>query len=468
RPAAWRVHANPRYTGRGLTAAFLDSGFDPHPDLTRPANRIKGYVDATGAEPVEKASFKRPHVSSWHGLMTTGVALGNGYMSGDGRPYRGVASHAHAVLVKTGNQRGRRIHEKDIGRALRWVLAHHERYAIRVVNISLGGDQPPSGPLGEVDELVEQAVARGIVVVAAAGNGGAPRIVSPASAPSAITVGGLDDQNSLDRRHHRMYHSNYGRGVGDTPKPELIAPAIWLPAPMLPHTWVHNEALFLWRLATAPPEELARSLQSDYAQDRFKQSTLRRPLAEIRGVIHARMIEQKYIHPHYQHVDGTSFAAPIVSSVVLQMLEANSSLSPAQVKALLVATADPIASAPFEQQGHGVVNAAKAVAAALRAPGGTLAGLPLSPAVAPWGVTFTYHDERAHEVALVGSFNGWRPGGYELRQRLPGIWQVTIAPPPRGRHTYKFLVDGARWYDDPENAERSADGYGGFHSLLTL
>ncbi|MCA1553084.1 MAG: S8 family serine peptidase, partial [Chloroflexi bacterium] len=353
-PTPERMHAHPRYTGRGVTIAFLDSGFYPHPDLTRPKNRILCYVDATGVEPIEKTHFKKPRLSSWHGLMTSCAAAGNGFLS-DGM-YRGIASRANLVLIKTGSQRTRRISDRSIYRALSWVIANVNRYDIRIVNISLGGDQPAASTLSPLEELVEETVARGMVVVAAAGNGGAQRIYAPASAPAAITVGGLDDQNSRDWQLRRMYRSNFGHGFNQVGKPELIAPAIWVAAPMLPNTETHNEGMFWWRMLHASDREFARVLDSRFAEKFFKQRTLRLPLAEIRALIRGRMIQQKFIHAHYQHVDGTSFAAPIVSSIAAQMLEANPTLTPAQVKDILLATADPIPSVPREQQGYGVVN----------------------------------------------------------------------------------------------------------------
>src|SRR6185503_4890288 len=115
-----RVHANPNFAGRGVTVAFLDSGFYPHPDLVKPRNRILSYVDATGRAPIEKENFKIPAVTSWHGLMTSAICAGNGFMSN--HLYRGIADEAKLVLVKTGNTRGRGIHERDISRALTWVL----------------------------------------------------------------------------------------------------------------------------------------------------------------------------------------------------------------------------------------------------------------------------------------------------------------------------------------------------------
>ena len=38
-----RLDADERFTGRGVTIAFLDSGFYPHVDLTTPRNRILAY-----------------------------------------------------------------------------------------------------------------------------------------------------------------------------------------------------------------------------------------------------------------------------------------------------------------------------------------------------------------------------------------------------------------------------------------
>jgi hypothetical protein len=40
-----RLGDDARLSGRGVTVAFLDSGFHPHPDLTRPLNRILAYHD---------------------------------------------------------------------------------------------------------------------------------------------------------------------------------------------------------------------------------------------------------------------------------------------------------------------------------------------------------------------------------------------------------------------------------------
>jgi serine protease AprX len=455
------LEASPHYSGRDVTLAFLDSGFYPHPDLTKPEDRILQAVDATGKTAVEDANFTRPQVTSWHGMMTSCVAAGNGYMSD--QLYRGIAYRANLVLVKTGNPSGRGISEADIQRALAWVIANRSRYNIRIANISLGGDHPSNGRLSPLDRLVEEAVDQGIVVIAAAGNDGRDRLVSPASAPSAITVGGLDDRNSYDRRLWRLYHSNYGHSVNALRKPEIVAPATWLAAPMLPRTRVHSEGMFLWHV----DKTLERLLQSD------NPPALPNPDASsqfeaFRRKIRTRMIEQKYIHAHYQHVDGTSMAAPVVSAIVAQMLEANPTLTPAQVKDILVFSATPC-DGPAARRGAGLVNAGRAVAAARRLSRNVLYTLPFSPHVQNDEISFYYFDptNRADCICVIGSFNHWDPSGYAMRKRSPGLWQLTIPIPPKGKYRYKFLVDKT-WVNDPENPERIEDGYGGFSSLLEV
>ena len=64
------------------------------------------------------------------------------------------------------------------------------------------------------------------------------------------------------------------------------------------------------------------------------------------------------------HEPGTSFSAPIVSSVVAQMLEANPRLTPQEVKHILITTAERLPHYEVDRQGWGVIEAKKAVATA--------------------------------------------------------------------------------------------------------
>ena len=64
-------------------------------------------------------------------------------------------------------------------------------------------------------------------------------------------------------------------------------------------------------------------------------------------------------------VDGTSFSAPIVTSVVAQMLEANPRLKPSDVKRILLQTAKRLPNLEVDRQGWGAVQPKAAVARAL-------------------------------------------------------------------------------------------------------
>ena len=134
-PVADRLVANDCAGGRGVTIAFLDSCFFAHPALVDPEARILRYVDVNDPK-ARRTDLARPDESSWHGMMTSVVACGNGRLSQG--LYRGLASEARLVLVKVGS--ARRIRHDDIRRGLDWVVRHKSRYGIRVVNVSCGGD----------------------------------------------------------------------------------------------------------------------------------------------------------------------------------------------------------------------------------------------------------------------------------------------------------------------------------------
>ncbi len=462
-PTPVRVHANPRYTGKGVTIAFIDSGFYPHPDLVEPTNRILRYVDVTDADAMESYDYTRPTPSSWHGMMTSVAACGNGYLSSG--VYRGIASSANVVLVRVSDPDTGRIDDDAIYRGLAWVIANQARYDIRVVNMSVGGDIDPYRG-NPVDMKANEAVQRGMVVVAAAGNQAVRQLRPPASAGQVITVGGLDDQNSLLRSQHRMYWSNY-QGSERNPKPEVIAPSIWLAAPILPGTRVAHEAAELHRLLHLPDAELRLAVQrAPRWLDLQAHATA--PLHQLRDAIRARFAAANLISTHYKHVDGTSFAAPIVSSIVAQMLEANPSLSPADVKRILIDTANPLPEVERERQGYGVVNPSRAVAAALRQGVGALASRPVSPWIRTGKVVFTYQNSKVSSVRLMASFTLWDRNGPLFKRDAPGVWSLTIDAPPPGRYAYKLLVDETEYVPDPENGFQVPDGYGGWNTVLVV
>jgi serine protease AprX len=191
------------------------------------------------------------------------------------------------------------------------------------------------------------------------------KVLPPASSPSAIAVGGLDDQNSLDRARRGMYRSSYGPTIDGLQKPEVIAPGIWVAAPILPHTPTADEAHLYSELDAATDEELMAIIESHAGIDRDLDQAidLRAPL--LRQLITIKLREGNVINKHYKYVDGTSFAAPIVSSIVACMLQANPRLSPQDVKRILIDTAERVSAIEVDRQGWGVVGAKRAVEMAL-------------------------------------------------------------------------------------------------------
>jgi serine protease AprX len=364
-PTALRIGALDRYRGRGVTIAFLDAGFYAHPDLVEPEDRITRYVDILDTRR-RREDLKSPEDSSWHGMMTSVVACGNGHLS-DGF-YRGVASEARLVLVKVGNVS--RVAHDDIRRGLDWVVRNRKRHGIRIVNVSCGGDYVASYLHDKLSEAAERASRAGILVCAAVGNQGhvpGHPVLPPASAPSVLTVGGLNDQNRLAFSGYDMYHSSFGPTVDGLQKPEVIAPGIWVAAPILPGTPTAAQAQLLSRLAAATESELRAIIQAHPGIDPDLDAAAGLEAPLVRQLVGAKLRGHNVISGSYKHVDGTSFAAPIVSSIAAQMFEANPALTPEQAKRILIQTARRLPHIEVDKQGWGVVDAERAVQAALEA-----------------------------------------------------------------------------------------------------
>jgi serine protease AprX len=178
-------------------------------------------------------------------------------------------------------------------------------------------------------------------------------------------VGGLDDQNSTDRARRGMYRSSYGPTIDGLQKPELIAPGIWVAAPILPHTPTAAEAHLYSELDRAPDDQLRQIITTHQGVDRDLDEAKMLPVALLRQLITIKLHDGNVINQHYKFVDGTSFASPIVASIVACMLEANPRLTPQQVKRILIDTAERVADVQVERQGWGVVTPKEAVRLAL-------------------------------------------------------------------------------------------------------
>ena len=74
----------------------------------------------------------------------------------------------------------------------------------------------------------------------------------------------------------------------------------------------------------------------------------------------------------------------------------------------------------------------------------------------------------ARTVAVIGTFNEWKPQGYEMKwDQDRQVWTATLWL-PQGRHEYAFLIDGTRIVSDPGALFSQEDGFGNQNSVLIL
>lgn len=312
-------------TGKGVTVAVIDSGLWEHPALARNTAgkpRILARYDAiTDTEGKGKEVFDE----SGHGTHMTSVIAHSGEVTLEGKPtgtFKGVAPDVNLVAVKAFDDEGQGDF-LDIVRAVQWVVDNRETYDIKVLNLSFSAQ--PRWPYWQdpINQAVTRAWASGITVVAAAGNTGpAPMTIgSPGNLPYIITVGAFTDSWTLDTRDDDYIPDFSSRGPTPSAhiKPDIVAPG------------GHMTGI------TRPGSSLTKE------------------------------------HPNYLLrtgefvMTGSSQASALVSGVAALLLQLEPDLSPDDIKCKLTSSAEPainrdglLAYSPF-QQGHGQVNATRAV-----------------------------------------------------------------------------------------------------------
>src|SRR5215813_5392963 len=333
----------PAADGRGVTIAILDSGISAnHPDFagTNNKSRVIAAVDFTGSNTTGD--------QYGHGTGVAGMAAGNGATSnGYEGNYAGSAPGANLVDVRVLDNTGvGRISNVIAG--INWVIQNRDRYNIRVVNMSLGATPEESFHLDPVCKAVEAATLANIVVVVSAGNrgrtdeivgqnaDGSPiyrqafsSINSPGNSPYVITVGATDTHGTVKRSDDTIaqFSSKGPTSFDRLAKPDVVAPGRRVIAPMS-QEW--NAALPIQF-----PEKIVHPVSGGTDNAYFTYS-------------------------------GTSFSAPVVAGTVALMLQANKSLTPLLVKAILTRTAQQLPGFTNKaqsvlSQGAGLVNAASAV-----------------------------------------------------------------------------------------------------------
>ena len=77
-------------------------------------------------------------------------------------------------------------------------------------------------------------------------------------------------------------------------------------------------------------------------------------------------------------------------------------------------------------------------------------------------------DSKAHTVAIAGDFNGWDPQANLLEDSEgDGVWTGTLKLEP-GRYEYMFVMDGEKWFPDPNALRYVKDGFGNKNAILEI
>lgn len=78
------------------------------------------------------------------------------------------------------------------------------------------------------------------------------------------------------------------------------------------------------------------------------------------------------------------------------------------------------------------------------------------------------NDNKAHTVAIAGDFNGWNPQANILEDpEGDGIWTGTLKLEP-GKYEYMFVLDGEKWFPDPNALRYVKDGFGNRNAILEI
>ncbi len=307
------------YDGTGINIAILDTGVDDnHPSLA--GKYVAGLDAVMNLEINPDDDFN----TIFHGTHCAGIAMGTG---GNEQTYRGVAPGAGLIDVKVLTHLGSGFQD-DIIQGVEWCIEHREEHDIRVLSMSLGSRSATDGSDPQ-SQIVNVAVDSGLVVVVSAGNNGPDNdgLGSPGAADKAITVASMNDSSTVSRDDDTISHFS-SRGPrwddGDADEEDELKPTI-----------------------TAPG--------GDGDDDQIMSAR------GIGGGSQAAV--------GYHDMSGTSMACPHVAGVVALMLQADPSLTPAQVKNMLINTADDWGPAGWDSAyGYGYVDAYDVVGEAMPQP----------------------------------------------------------------------------------------------------
>lgn len=310
------------YDGEGIGVAVIDSGAAAsHDDLAGASGgpRLAAFVDFVNGREAAYDDYG-------HGTHVAGIVAGNGFDSNGARS--GIAPGTHLVVLKALGAGGTGF-ISDVIAAIDFAVANKDALNIRIINLSVATGVYESYNTDPLTVAARRAVEAGIVVVAAAGNNGRdPQgrthrggITAPGNAPWVLTVGASSHMGTEDRYDDTIasFSSRGPTAVDRIAKPDVVAPGVGI------------ESL-------SGPDSTLYSTRAAYL---------------LPGTIPTAFLP-------YLSLSGTSMSAPVVTGTVALMLQANPSLTPNAVKAILQYTAQSRNYDPLTQ-GAGFLNARGAV-----------------------------------------------------------------------------------------------------------
>ena len=218
------------YSGEGVNVCIVDTGMElNHPDLE--GFDVAGWIDVVQGK-------SNPYDDNGHGTSMAGILVANGWING-------VAKNVNLYVAKSLLENGSG-YEEDVVSGIDWCVNQN----VNIISLSLGGGQDLFPLLGSssrtIEDSVNDAMARGIFVVAAAGNDGGEEddgdVASPGSERRVICVGGVTQsgshwsKSSTGNNAVSFFPPKLPRGDPDK-KPELVAPAKDVPVLNAQGTW---------------------------------------------------------------------------------------------------------------------------------------------------------------------------------------------------------------------------------------
>ena len=328
--------------GTGSTVAVIDTGVDGlHPDLPWHDKVLGNYeVLVPGIfDPGEPLVVDSPNTDDdSHGTHTSGTVAGSGAGSPEGKNYAGVAPGAKLIVYSANI--GLSLLETHTTAAFDHIIANAPTTKVRAISNSWGGgggaDYSPDDPTAIAQET---AYKHGIVPVFSAGNSGNAGDETP------------DGVNTLGQ--------------------QCVSPYVVCVAASTKHNQITT-----FSSRGRPTGLQDRALALRYRLGVYR-PTITAPGVDIIAPSALSAAADDQSPPWgYQSLSGTSMSCPHVTGVIALMTAANPNLTPAQIIQILESTADPEPGWDAFEEGAGMVNAFRAVQAALALKRGEKLALP--------------------------------------------------------------------------------------------